>query len=585
MAVRLPLLGRFSGGTGLLLVASTLPDFGVRIALVIVLLGALLQGARESYSQEWKDRFGRELLPPSLALCTVALGSVLSPLQVGLLAVILLGIFQELLPLVQEGKDEPLKLSIISTVRPLRLSTLLAGLVLLAPAPAGHWLWVAIVPLLLLSTTAAQNFVFKLGADSNLKAVESAERRKEQLEKSREKLKSRLELVHLLLKGCRELAGDLSGSAVSRRLEDVLGKTIPHEAGAILEYRKDTLEPTHTWSRVGLAPRAEDLESVAKSVADMDSALLVDDGSTSGYPAPFQGVASMLGFPIYTEDRMVGVVLLAHRKTAHFDEQQKAVLAVLAVQVGITLDNSRLFDNVLQGKKMLEDSQNQLIQAEKMTAIGQLAAGVAHELNTPLAAIMLSLEASRDMAESAPEAIPPLIGEALTAVERSKEIVDQLLQYSHKSNEQEYVDLSRIATDCANFLNRKLKRDKVTLELETEPHLSVLVCPTNIHQILTNLILNAKDASSGECRVKLVTRREDLICSVWVEDWGQGIAPTEASKIFDPFYTTKEVGHGTGLGLTVSLQLAKQHGGDLSFESKPQGGTIFCLRLPFREPQ
>jgi signal transduction histidine kinase len=99
---------------------------------------------------------------------------------------------------------------------------------------------------------------------------------------------------------------------------------------------------------------------------------------------------------------------------------------------------------------------------------------------------------------------------------------------------------------------------------------------------VTNLVLNGADASEKPCKVRIFLTRDQGWAALGIEDWGTGIPEVSRSKVFDPFFTTKPVGQGTGLGLTVSLQLAQQNGGELRFESKPDGGTIFLLRLPLR---
>lgn len=388
-----------------------------------------------------------------------------------------------------------------------------------------------------------------------------------------------------VVKCCRSLAGDLDVQAVYHRLESVLSENVPHDAGAVLELNGESLEPTHLWSAAGLQPRLEALIIVAETVLRKRGALEVPDGAKTKLPAPFEGVRSMLGFPLTKEDHPVGVVLLVHREPAKFTAERRDLLGILAVQMGITLDNTRLYAQVIEGRRKLEDSQNQIIQAEKMTAVGRLAAGVAHELNSPLAAILLSLEAIDDLHQVAPEEVPSIVAEATGAVEKSQTIVSQLLHYVRQDDTRVILDLTKVAEEAIAFLSRLLTMENFEVEFQAGGELPVLADRTKLNQILNNLILNACDASGDTRKLTVSTREDEHTCIVSVEDWGSGVPESIAAKIFDPFFTTKDVGEGTGLGLTVAKQLTDQMGGRLEFRNKSEGGTIFSVILPNRKTE
>lgn len=592
-AVSLPGVGRFRGNNGLLIAAAS-GVIGARAAVVVFLVGIFLSGARDQFSSRWRTELEVSSLPPALAIAITLLVPSTWPSAALGVVVFLLG--ERWVHKTQmRGANSKVRgktLRMLDTLVPLNVATSVGGLMLLCFDNSNWWYAGLLFPLLGVSHRAAENAVFRLGIKTATAAVESSKAKvevsKKAVEESKQeqsRLADRVELLNLLVLGCQQLAGDLESASVYGRLEKVLERTIPHEGGAVLEYLEDgrQLEITHSWSFRGLTPIPDGLKTVGSRVASLNEALEVDDGANSGLPAPFDGVRSMLGFPVTREGRTVGVVLLVHRKVANFDDRQKALLGVLAVQAGITIDNARLYKNVKDGQERLRESQAQLIQAEKMTAVGQLAAGVAHELNSPLAAISLSLEAIPDLLESAPAAVPGLVSEAMQSLEKSQKIVDQLLGYSRQESERELLDLTRVALDCLDFLGPKFRKDGVLIETDLIVELPVFAGGGHIQQILTNLLLNACDASPKNPRIRVFSRLRRAWAEVGVEDWGHGISKLNATKVFDPFFTSKPAGSGTGLGLTVSLQLAQQYGGELDFESKETGGTVFFLRLPVKQ--
>lgn len=575
-AITLPGAGTFRASAALALVFSVRPEVGV-IPVALGLLIALVQRAISAGRIELVRHFG-DALPVAVSLLMGLLVPefVLLPLLVYLLVYE----FDNWLVFSSVGYTSTQRRA-VAEVRLLHLAVAMTTATLLALSLEDIKWSCLLLPLLALSHRSAKDRIFSLGADANVTAVERVVTSKAKLSKEKAILEGELGLVQALLEGCRELTGDLGQDAVYDRLQRVLNQLIPHQAGALIELHGQDLKVGHSWSEKGLEAIPSGLLSVAQSTVKSTSALLVSDGAKTDYPAPFSGVRSMLGFPIRTQEKIVGVVLLCHSRAHHFDVKGQAILGVLTVQAGVTLDNSRLYQQVVQAKEALERSQGQLIQAEKLSAIGRLAAGVAHELNTPLGAILLSLEACVQLADSSPETVPSLIGEAIIAAERSQEIIDQLLQYARTSSQQEIVDLSEVVRETQTFLSRTLTKDDIELCTELENGLLSLTCRQHIGQILTNLIVNAKDASQRGSKIRVSSRKSGTSCLLSVEDWGEGISEQDKAKVFDPFFTTKGVGQGTGLGLTVALQLARRHGGDIKVEPKASGGTVFTLTMPY----
>jgi signal transduction histidine kinase len=230
--------------------------------------------------------------------------------------------------------------------------------------------------------------------------------------------------------------------------------------------------------------------------------------------------------------------------------------------------------------------EDQLIQNEKLTSIGLLAAGVAHEVNTPLAVIssysqMLRKEISAD------DFRHKLLEKITKQTFRASEIVNNLLNFS-RTNATEFaeVDMHQVITETLSLLEHQLKTAKIRVERELLAEDPVTFGNAGkLQQVFLNLFLNARDAMAegGELRVR--TETVDSKVDIVVQDTGSGISRENIKKIYDPFFTTKALGKGTGLGLSVSYGIIHEHGGNISVESQLGRGTSFKLELPLvRKP-
>lgn len=238
-----------------------------------------------------------------------------------------------------------------------------------------------------------------------------------------------------------------------------------------------------------------------------------------------------------------------------------------------------------QAQEQLRESQARLVQSSKMAAVGQLAAGLAHELNTPLAAILLGLQAGkRSLKKDRPDNAVQRLQQCEEAANKAKVIVDQLLTHSRKSGgKMEVLTLNDVVAATLDFLHPQIVKEGVELTVQSEENLRVHGNSGELGQILTNLLLNARDAvlsrPDGPKRVQVRAYREKDTVILEVEDSGPGVPAGSESRIFEPFYTEKEIGRGTGLGLYICRELAEQHGGQLSLEKKPTPGALFRLAL------
>ncbi|MHC4133979.1 MAG: ATP-binding protein [Planctomycetota bacterium] len=260
--------------------------------------------------------------------------------------------------------------------------------------------------------------------------------------------------------------------------------------------------------------------------------------------------------------------------------------------------------------RRLEATQSQLLHQEKMASIGQLAAGVAHELNNPIGFVNSNLETLRryfERIESVFEAyearmdpgdeelaavkrdlkidflrtdLPELIAESLDGTRRVRKIVEDLKTFSHPAGKKvDFRDLNAGLESTLNIVHNELKyKARVIKGFGDIPHVRCRL--GQINQVFMNLLLNAVQAieDSGEIRVATQHDGDDVVLSV--ADTGRGMSPEVRSRVFEPFFTTKEVGHGTGLGLSISYDIVQKHGGSLTVDSEVGRGTTFVVRLP-----
>lgn len=227
--------------------------------------------------------------------------------------------------------------------------------------------------------------------------------------------------------------------------------------------------------------------------------------------------------------------------------------------------------------------EEQLQQREKLSSIGLLAAGVAHEVNTPLTGVSSYTQMLLGMlAETDPK--HALLQKVRRQAERATNIVNNLLNFSRTGNVTEFseIDLSRVLDDTLQLLEPQLRGNQIEIVRAYDPD-SPLVFGNagQLQQVFTNLLLNARDAIPAGGSIRICTLpSEDHSLMVEVSDSGIGIAPENVAKIYDPFYTTKGVGRGTGLGLAVSYGIVQEHSGHISVESVPGRGTTFRITLP-----
>lgn len=227
-----------------------------------------------------------------------------------------------------------------------------------------------------------------------------------------------------------------------------------------------------------------------------------------------------------------------------------------------------------------------LMQAGKLAAVGQLAAGVAHEINNPLAVITASAQMLKMQTSERDEHFE-LVDLIDQASERAHHVVQGLLDLSRQREYQfTPLDVNETLRQAHNLISYQLQSADITLTLELADDLPpVKASADHLQSVWINLMINARDALATrprERQLDIVTRLglEGDHIQVLISDNGEGMTEDERERIFEPFYTTKEPGQGTGLGLSTSHRVIEQHGGEIDVLSEPDEGTTFVIRLP-----
>jgi signal transduction histidine kinase len=243
---------------------------------------------------------------------------------------------------------------------------------------------------------------------------------------------------------------------------------------------------------------------------------------------------------------------------------------------------------ILKMRRRLEESQAQLLQAEKIASLGRLSAGVAHEINNPLAGILIYAELLQRELSSTGDG-KEFVDEIINQTMRCQQIVTRLLEFSRQSlAERTYLDLNSVIDRVVELILHQALFHNIQVIRNYDPDLpNIMGDPGQLQQVLTNLLINAADALKGQGTITITThpnaKRDGVILTF--SDSGPGIPADIRDKIFEPFFTTKPVGKGTGLGLSIVYGVIQRHGGTIDVGSRFGGGTTFTIRLPLDLPE
>ena len=290
---------------------------------------------------------------------------------------------------------------------------------------------------------------------------------------------------------------------------------------------------------------------------------------------------------IHGRGRILGTLSLGRQIRDAFADREVALVEATADQIGIALDNARLYSETMRQLEELKRTQAQLVHAEKLSAVGELASGVAHEINNPLTTILGQAHLLLDHADVTPhvrERVKIVADEA----SRAARIVQNLLLFArHYPPERRPCSLADQVRRVIELIGYQLVHDQIRIETDIVSSPPVWADENQIQQVVLNLVQNAHQAmvkQDGERLLTVRVRATGATVSLEVLDTGPGIELEALSRLFDPFFTTKPPGEGSGLGLSVSYGIVTEHKGRLRGENRTdRRGAIFTVELPAGE--
>jgi two-component system NtrC family sensor kinase len=285
--------------------------------------------------------------------------------------------------------------------------------------------------------------------------------------------------------------------------------------------------------------------------------------------------------------RILGTLSLGRQIRDAFSEREIALVESTADQIGIALDNARLYSETVRQLDELKRTQAQLVHAEKLSAVGELASGVAHEINNPLTTILGQAHLLLDHTDIAPK-VRERVKIVADEASRAARIVQNLLLFArHYPPERRPCSLAEQVRRVVELIGYQLEQDQIAIQTELVSCPPVWADENQLQQVVLNLVQNAQQAMARQTEEKLVTIRlrvDGASVALEVLDTGPGIAPEALGRLFDPFFTTKPPGEGSGLGLSVSYGIVTEHKGRLRGENRTdRRGAIFTVELPAGE--
>ena len=302
------------------------------------------------------------------------------------------------------------------------------------------------------------------------------------------------------------------------------------------------------------------------------------------------GVASIIGVPLIVKGKAIGVIGLYSPflvQEGNLPQERRNILGAIASQAAIAIHNTQLYQDLEQKVRELKRLQGQLIQTEKLSAIGELVSGVAHELNNPLTSVIGFSQLLLDIIETPRERefLEKIFSEAMSC----SEIIRNLLTFARRHPaEKSFNNVNHIVRKALELKIYQLETDGVEVtDRLSEMIPPALVDPHQLQQVFFNIINNAHQAllekkkfNAGALKLAISSELKNDLISISFQDTGPGILPDVLPKIFEPFFTTKEVGVGTGLGLSISYGIVKEHGGEIRVENQFGEGACFIVTIP-----
>lgn len=314
-------------------------------------------------------------------------------------------------------------------------------------------------------------------------------------------------------------------------------------------------------------------------------------------PAPeglaSQGLRAVALVRLRGRSRDLGVLIAAVGPQQALDEHHWDLLVAMSNWIGVALERTLLYQRLERAFDEAGKTQRHMIQTEKQSAIGRLAAGLAHEIGTPLNVISGRAELLLEEFGHREPRMAQGLGTIVAQIERISKLVAQLLDFARESRPaRERVALASVLAAVLDLLKRPLAQASIDVDTTLPPDLPPIVAHANqMQQVFLNLLLNSIDAIEadpahgntkrrGRITIEAESLGEDRRVRVRVRDNGHGIRPEDLDRVFDPFFTTKPVGAGTGLGLSVVYGIVLDHQGTIAVESAPEVGTVVTLTMP-----
>ena len=393
-------------------------------------------------------------------------------------------------------------------------------------------------------------------------------RRRRELE---EKLLRHRDSLHQLEQKVKELSGLFEGlksvsegrdeESMFRELEGLLNSAVEHEVGQVLRLEDGVWTAEYQWPE--LAPNLWQRLPKPKYSEKGELQLREQGSEWPNYT---------LTLPLTQEPK--SVVLLG-RSDADFSDQEIELAEFGLYQTAQSLEKARLLVQAQAAQADFEGSQQRLLQAVRLNTIGDMGAGVAHHLNTPLGAVSLSIEGSLALMKDLPKPVENLLQTGLEAIFNCQSIIDRLFTFTRDELKgEELVPLANVVKNTLKLLESKARDQEVELLCDVDEEAMVTGRSNELSHLVLNLVKNALEASAPGSSVKVSVQRENEFASLSVEDQGHGISQEDMEKIFQPFFSTRAMGQGRGLGLSICEQIATRHGANIRVTSKEQGSVF-----------
>jgi PAS domain S-box-containing protein len=300
--------------------------------------------------------------------------------------------------------------------------------------------------------------------------------------------------------------------------------------------------------------------------------------STQYADAEFEAYVAV---PVQWRNQLLGIIVVGDAVPRVFSADDIALLERFTPLAAAAMENHRLVRDVQEQMDKLKRAELQLVQSAKLAAVGELAAGVAHEINNPLTSVLGFAELllnSPTLDTAARHDLETIVREAM----RARDIVRNLLSFSRQTKpRRQPTDIGQVVRQTVAVVRQQLEYKGVVIEEDYAADVGlVIVDNAQMKQVFLNLIANAAQAMPQGGVLKLRIARQGDEVAISVSDTGMGILPEMLNHIFEPFFTTRPVGQGTGLGLPMSLGIVQEHGGRISVESQVGQGSTFTVWLP-----